>query len=99
MIIVVVYVTIRCLMALKNFRVSRIATLIFASACGFFYLYWLVNGTMMIFVHFEPDYVVNPETYCHKSLFLFAFGATCVVYVLTGLAVGYFVISCCIKEE
>ncbi|XP_072447566.1 transmembrane protein 272-like isoform X2 [Chiloscyllium punctatum] len=47
---------------------------------------WFISGSVWIYSIYQPDYIdkVSPN-YCDKTLYLFAFWITTVVYIIVGL--------------
>ncbi|XP_072315088.1 transmembrane protein 272 [Eucyclogobius newberryi] len=57
---------------------------------------WFIAGNVWIYKIYEPNYVKNEtmiDTYCHKTLYLFAFWTTTLVYILLG---AFLVGGCCV---
>ncbi|XP_063059418.1 transmembrane protein 272-like [Engraulis encrasicolus] len=63
------------------------------SIVSLFLFCWFIAGNVWIYSKYQPNYV-NPDAsdYCHKTLYLFAFWVTSLVYILIG---GFFVLGCC----
>ncbi|KAJ0055635.1 hypothetical protein NL108_006502 [Boleophthalmus pectinirostris] len=68
---------------------------------------WFIAGNVWIYRIYEPNYVKNEtmiDTYCHKTLYLFAFWSTTLVYiilgaVLLGISCMYICISLCVSSD
>uniref|UniRef100_A0A672H0S7 Uncharacterized protein n=1 Tax=Salarias fasciatus TaxID=181472 RepID=A0A672H0S7_SALFA len=57
---------------------------------------WFITGNVWIYSIYKPDYkknTTNIEQYCNKTLYLFAFWTTTLVYIILGLSL---VCGCCI---
>ncbi|XP_061815064.1 transmembrane protein 272 [Nerophis lumbriciformis] len=64
-----------------------------------FLVAWFIAGNVWIYSIYEPNYyknVTNPEPYCDKTLYLFAFWTTTLVYILVilGVGIGFLVLFC-----
>nr|XP_057924953.1 transmembrane protein 272-like [Doryrhamphus excisus]XP_057924954.1 transmembrane protein 272-like [Doryrhamphus excisus] len=60
------------------------------SLTALFLISWFIAGNVWIYSIYEPDYyknVTSLESYCDKTLYLFAFWTTTLVYILVGLVV------------
>ena len=56
----------------------------------------LPTGNVWIYSIYQPDYnrnTTNIELYCHKTLYLFAFWITTLLYILLGL---FLLGGCCV---
>ncbi|XP_055012617.1 transmembrane protein 272-like [Boleophthalmus pectinirostris] len=60
---------------------------------------WFIAGNVWIYRIYEPNYVKNAtiiDTYCNKTLYLFAFWTTTLAYILLGaILVGGCCVLCC----
>ena len=59
------------------------------------YLRWhvcLSAGNVWIYSIYQPNYNPSAGPHCDKTLYLFAFWITSLVYILIG---GFFVVGCC----
>ncbi|CAL1590890.1 unnamed protein product [Knipowitschia caucasica] len=67
------------------------------SLASTFVFCWFIAGNVWIYRIYEPNYVKNDtvadSTYCHKTVYLFAFWTTTLVYILLG---GFLVGGCCV---
>lgn len=57
---------------------------------------WFITGNVWIYSVYEPSYIKNgtdPSLYCNKTLYLFAFWTTTLVYILLGV---FLLIGCCV---
>lgn len=57
---------------------------------------WVSPGNVWIYSIYEPNYNKNTtsvDMYCDRTLYLFAFWSTTLVYILLGL---FFVVGCCV---
>ncbi|XP_059831146.1 transmembrane protein 272-like isoform X2 [Hypanus sabinus] len=61
--------------------------------CSIFSFVWFICGNVWIYSIYEPEYInkLSPN-YCDKTLYLFAFWLTTIMYILLGLTL---VLSCC----
>ncbi|XP_026208697.1 transmembrane protein 272-like [Anabas testudineus] len=67
---------------------SRIC-IIWNSLTSFFLLGWFIAGNVWIYSIYEPNYnknTTNVDSYCNKTLYLFAFWSTTLVYILLGVS-------------
>ncbi|XP_040925706.1 transmembrane protein 272-like [Betta splendens] len=74
---------------------SRLCTT-WNSLTSLFLFCWFITGNVWIYSIYQPDYHKNathPDLYCNKTLYLFAFWTTTLVYILLGL---FFVIGFCV---
>ncbi|XP_041842617.1 transmembrane protein 272-like [Melanotaenia boesemani] len=74
---------------------SRICTA-WNSLTSFFLFCWFITGNVWIYSIYEPNYnktATDVNLYCNKTLYLFAFWTTTLVYILLGL---FLVIGCCV---
>ncbi|XP_026188171.1 transmembrane protein 272 [Mastacembelus armatus] len=58
------------------------------SLTSFFLFCWFIAGNVWIYSIYQPNYTknaTNVDAYCHKTLYLFAFWATTLVYILLGV--------------
>ncbi|XP_033182608.1 transmembrane protein 272-like [Anabas testudineus] len=77
---------------------SRISV-IWNSLTSFFLFCWFIAGNVWIYSIYEPNYnknTTNVDPYCNKTLYLFAFWSTTLVYILLGLffLCGFCVLFC-----
>ncbi|XP_041635830.1 transmembrane protein 272-like [Cheilinus undulatus] len=77
---------------------SRVCT-IWNSLTSFFLFCWFIAGNVWIYSIYQPNYKKNTtdiSSYCNKTLYLFAFWTTTLVYILLGgfLIGGCFVLVC-----
>uniref|UniRef100_A0A673AGS9 Si:dkey-19b23.12 n=2 Tax=Sphaeramia orbicularis TaxID=375764 RepID=A0A673AGS9_9TELE len=66
------------------------------SLTSFFLFCWFIAGNVWIYSIYQPNYNRNTthlDSYCHRTLYLFAFWTTTLVYVLLGL---FLVGGCCV---
>ncbi|XP_037832476.1 transmembrane protein 272-like [Kryptolebias marmoratus] len=66
------------------------------SLSSLFLFCWFIAGNVWIYSIYQPNYTKNEtdlETYCNKTLYLFAFWSTTLIYILLGL---FLVIGCCV---
>ncbi|XP_076581560.1 transmembrane protein 272 [Chaetodon auriga] len=66
---------------------SRVCTA-WNSLTSFFLFCWFIAGNVWIYSIYQPNYNKNTtsvEPYCDKTLYLFAFWTTTLVYILLGL--------------
>ncbi|XP_044198402.1 transmembrane protein 272-like isoform X8 [Thunnus albacares] len=64
-----------------------------------FFFCWFIAGIIAIYSIYEPNYNKNTtqaDSYCNKTLYLFAFCSTTLTYVLLGLVL---LCCCCYKEQ
>uniref|UniRef100_UPI0037E7C9A9 transmembrane protein 272-like n=1 Tax=Semicossyphus pulcher TaxID=241346 RepID=UPI0037E7C9A9 len=64
------------------------------SITSFFLFCWFIAGNVWIYSIYQPNYDKNStdtDPYCDKTLYLFAFWTTTLVYILFGLSL----IGCC----
>ncbi|XP_037530634.1 transmembrane protein 272 [Nematolebias whitei] len=57
---------------------------------------WFITGNVWIYSIYQPNYIKNAtdlESYCNKTLYLYAFWTTTLAYILLGLFV---IIVCCV---
>ncbi|KAM6959627.1 transmembrane protein 272-like [Tautogolabrus adspersus] len=74
---------------------SRVCT-IWNSLTSFFLFCWFIAGNVWIYSIYQPNYTKNStdiDSYCNKTLYLFAFWTTTLVYIL--LAV-FLIGGCCV---
>ncbi|XP_061664573.1 transmembrane protein 272-like [Syngnathoides biaculeatus] len=69
------------------------------SLLAVFLVSWFVAGNVWIYSIYKPNYhknVTSAEPYCDKTLYLFAFWTTTLVYIVVGLfvALGLVVLVC-----
>ncbi|KAM9425381.1 transmembrane protein 272-like isoform 1-T3 [Pholidichthys leucotaenia] len=76
---------------------SRICTT-WNTLSSVFLFCWFIAGNVWIYSIYEPNYknATSVETYCNKTLYLFAFWTTTLVYILLGLflVIGFLVLFC-----
>ncbi|KAJ0006259.1 hypothetical protein NQD34_013532 [Periophthalmus magnuspinnatus] len=75
--------------------VQRLCT-VWNSLASIFLSCWFIAGNVWIYRIYEPNYVKNVtsnEPYCNKTLYLFAFWTTTLVYILLG---AFLVGGCCV---
>lgn len=68
---------------------------IWNSLTGFFLFCWFIAGNVWIYSIYKPNFNKNStdiESYCNKTLYLFAFWITTLVYILL---IAFIVIGCC----
>ncbi|XP_034413741.1 transmembrane protein 272-like [Cyclopterus lumpus] len=66
------------------------------SLTSFFFFCWFIAGNVWIYSIYEPNYnrnTTNVDPYCDRSLYLFAFWTTTLVYILLCL---FMVGGCCV---
>lgn len=66
------------------------------SVTSTFLFCWFIAGNVWIYRIYEPNYVKNAttiDTYCNKTVYLFAFWTTTLVYILIGL---FLIGGCCV---
>lgn len=63
------------------------------SIVSFFLFCWFIAGNVWIYRIYQPSYEPSAAIYCNKTLYLFAFWTTSLVYIVIG---GFFVLGCCI---
>ncbi|KAG7243440.1 hypothetical protein INR49_011897 [Caranx melampygus] len=66
------------------------------SLTSFFLFCWFIAGNVWIYSVYQPNYDKNtpdPDSYCNKTLYLFAFWTTTLVYILLGL---FLLTGCCV---
>ncbi|XP_042256391.1 transmembrane protein 272-like [Thunnus maccoyii] len=64
-----------------------------------FFFCWFIAGSIAIYSIYEPNYDKNTtqaDSYCNKTLYLFAFCSTTLTYVLLGLVL---LCCCCCKQQ
>ncbi|XP_067435979.1 transmembrane protein 272-like isoform X1 [Thunnus thynnus] len=62
-----------------------------------FFICWLIAGSIAIYSIYEPNYEKRrADSYCNKTLYLFAFWSTNLIYVLLGVIICSF---CCCKPQ
>ncbi|XP_044196921.1 transmembrane protein 272-like [Thunnus albacares] len=74
---------------------SRLCT-IWNSLTSFFIFCWFIAGNVWIYSIYQPNYNKNTtsvDPYCDKTLYLFAFWTTTLVYILLGL---FLLCGCCV---
>ncbi|XP_068164222.1 transmembrane protein 272 [Antennarius striatus] len=74
---------------------SRVCTA-WNSLVSAFMFCWFIAGNVWIYSIYQPDYVKNdtvPDRYCDKTMYLFAFWTTTLVYIFLGL---FLVVGCCV---
>ncbi|XP_061525129.1 transmembrane protein 272-like isoform X2 [Phycodurus eques] len=69
------------------------------SLLALFLISWFIAGNVWIYSIYKPNYyknVTGTEPYCDKTLYLFAFWTTTLVYIAVGLfvALGFLVLVC-----
>uniref|UniRef100_A0A3Q4HZG5 Si:dkey-19b23.12 n=1 Tax=Neolamprologus brichardi TaxID=32507 RepID=A0A3Q4HZG5_NEOBR len=69
------------------------------SLTSIFLFCWFIAGNVWIYSIYQPNYTKNATdvgTYCNKTLYLFAFWTTTLVYILIGLffVCGFLVFLC-----
>ncbi|XP_059211401.1 transmembrane protein 272-like [Centropristis striata] len=72
------------------------AYLVWNSLASFFLFCWFIAGNVWIYSIYQPNYnknTTNVDPYCDKTLYLFAFWTTTVVYILLGL---FLLFLCCV---
>uniref|UniRef100_A0AAY4EFX2 Uncharacterized protein n=1 Tax=Denticeps clupeoides TaxID=299321 RepID=A0AAY4EFX2_9TELE len=62
------------------------------STVTLFLFCWFIAGNIWIYSIYQPSYIPGAENYCSKTLYLFAFWTTTLVYILLGML---FVLGCC----
>lgn len=66
------------------------------SLTGFFLFCWFIAGNVWIYSIYKPNYnknTTNVDPYCDRTLYLFAFWTTTLVYILLGL---FLIVGCCV---
>ncbi|KAM7366308.1 hypothetical protein PAMP_015758 [Pampus punctatissimus] len=66
------------------------------SLTSFFIFCWFIAGNVWIYSIYEPNYSKNTNStdlYCNKTLYLFAFWTTTLIYILLGL---FLLGGCCV---
>ncbi|KAM4536670.1 transmembrane protein 272 [Odontesthes bonariensis] len=66
------------------------------SLTSFFLFCWFITGNVWIYSIYEPNYnktTTNVDPYCDKTVYLFAFWTTTLVYILIGF---FMFIGCCL---
>ncbi|KAL6118539.1 uncharacterized protein ACO6RY_03325 [Pungitius sinensis] len=66
------------------------------SLTSLFLFCWFIAGNVWIYSIYEPNYTrnsTNPQPYCDKTLYLFAFWTTTLIYILLGL---FLLGGCCV---
>ncbi|KAM4714283.1 transmembrane protein 272 isoform 1-T2 [Anableps anableps] len=66
------------------------------SLVSLFLFCWFITGNVWIYSVYEPNYIKNStdvSLYCNKTLYLFAFWTTTLVYILVIL---FLVVGCCV---
>ncbi|XP_070710920.1 transmembrane protein 272-like [Pempheris klunzingeri] len=66
------------------------------SLISFFLFCWFIAGNVWIYSIYKPNYNKNTtssDPYCNKTLYLFSFWTTTLVYIALGL---FLVIGCCV---
>ncbi|XP_054457816.1 transmembrane protein 272-like [Anoplopoma fimbria] len=74
---------------------SRICTA-WNSLSSLFFFCWFIAGNVWIYSIYKPNYdrnTTNVDPYCDKTLYLFAFWTTTLVYILMALSM---VCGCCV---
>ncbi|XP_050931535.1 transmembrane protein 272 [Lates calcarifer] len=74
---------------------SQVCT-VWNSLTSFFLFCWFIAGNVWIYSIYEPNYNKNTTTvdsYCNRTVYLFAFWTTTLVYILLGL---FLVGGCCV---
>ncbi|XP_042327967.1 transmembrane protein 272-like [Sceloporus undulatus] len=62
--------------------------------CFLFFFAWFLAGSVWVYSIYPPDYeAVGSQSFCQRTLFLFAFGVTTALHVVLGMA---FLFSLCI---
>ncbi|XP_041094317.1 transmembrane protein 272-like isoform X2 [Polyodon spathula] len=56
-----------------------------SSLASLFLFIWFITGNVWIYSIYEPSYSVPDMQSCHKTLYLFAFWSTTVVYIIVGV--------------
>lgn len=54
--------------------------------------FFLFSGNVWIYKIYQPPYDKSQGMYCDKTLYLFAFWITSLVYIVIG---GFFIVGCC----
>ncbi|XP_074479866.1 transmembrane protein 272-like [Sebastes fasciatus] len=75
--------------------ISRLCTA-WNSLITFFLFCWFIAGNVWIYSIYQPNYnknTTNTDPYCDRTLYLFAFWTTTLVYILLGL---FLVGGCCV---
>ncbi|KAL4006775.1 diphosphomevalonate decarboxylase [Sarotherodon galilaeus] len=70
------------------------------SLTSVFLFCWFIAGNVWIYSIYQPNYIKNTtdvSSYCNKTLYLFAFWTSTLVYILVGLffLCGSLVLMCC----
>ncbi|XP_075968409.1 transmembrane protein 272-like [Anarhichas minor] len=78
---------------------SRVCTT-WNSLTSLFLFCWFIAGNVWIYSIYQPNYIKNAtsaDPYCDRTLYLFAFWTTTLVYILLGLFLvnGLCVLLCC----
>ncbi|XP_071316101.1 transmembrane protein 272 [Trachinotus anak] len=66
------------------------------SLTTFFLFCWFIAGNVWIYSIYKPNYnknTTNVDPYCNKTVYLFAFWTTTLVYILLG---AFLFIGCCV---
>ncbi|XP_056601297.1 transmembrane protein 272-like isoform X1 [Triplophysa dalaica] len=62
------------------------------SLVSLFLFCWFIAGNVWIYSIYQPSYTPDTDQYCNKTLYLFAFWTTTLVYIFLGMV---FVGGCC----
>ncbi|XP_065140696.1 transmembrane protein 272-like [Paramisgurnus dabryanus] len=62
------------------------------SLVSLFLFCWFIAGNIWIYSIYQPNYISGKEQYCDKTLYLFAFWTTTLVYIFLGII---FLGGCC----
>ncbi|CAN9509618.1 unnamed protein product [Ophioblennius macclurei] len=68
---------------------------IWRSLTSAFLFCWFIAGNVWIYSIYQPDFqrnAINPDQYCNKTLYLFAFWSTTAGYIILGV---FLVCGCC----
>ncbi|XP_076138072.1 transmembrane protein 272-like [Alosa pseudoharengus] len=75
-----------------NERIRRIWT-VWLSVISLFNFCFLIAGSVWIYSIYKPNYNPAEGPYCDKTLYLFAFWMTTLIYILAALL---FIVVCCV---
>ncbi|XP_048450117.1 transmembrane protein 272-like, partial [Rhincodon typus] len=56
---------------------------------------WFITGSVWIYSIYQPDYINKTSpNYCNKTLYLFAFWVTTIIYIFLGLMMVFGICAC-----
>ncbi|XP_076130579.1 transmembrane protein 272-like [Alosa pseudoharengus] len=67
------------------------------SIVSLFLFCWFIAGNMWIYSIYQPNYDPAAGAYCDKTLYLFAFWITTLVYIATGVGIVVALVNRCVR--